>query len=215
MKKEENNESILCCENSDSSVNIDPTSSCSTVGCDCGNTVKRKTQNIAICLVVLLAVVGIISYKTVFATTATKIDDAAFAFSAIGPTLPDTDVNTADQNFGESLNSLNDLNKLALGKDVVFVFVPGLQNTFADDVTRLASYSAQQTLDYNNIISGLYTLPSDSSDYSIIADQVQTPAVLVVVKGSGMVAVPVDNISEETLLQAYLSCCSSGSSCCP
>jgi len=67
----------------------------------------------------------------------------------------------------------------------------------------------------NNKSIGLYTLQHKSPDYYSIANQIQTPAVLVAVKGGGMTAVPCNTITEETLLYAFLACCDKSSGCCP
>jgi len=73
-------EQAKCCETRNLNGSADPSCSCSSDGCDYGGTVKRKTVNIAICLVVLLAVVGILVYKLAFSPI--KNNDAdTFTFS--------------------------------------------------------------------------------------------------------------------------------------
>ena len=177
--------------------------SCTAEGC-CEDTTKRKIPTKIICLAVLLAVIGILSYKFIFANN-NKKEAAGFGFAQ----------------SGIGLESLNALNAVAMDKDLVFIFVPGSDNDAADDKTNAAVLSAQQSLKTQNVNAGLFNLPQNSPDYPIIAGQIHRllgkppPAVLVAVKGGGLTVVPCNDITEENLLYAYLSCCESGSSCCP
>ena len=113
------------------------------------------------------------------------------------------------QKIGEYLESLSTLNKVALNQDAVFIFIPAQKSETADGQTSTAVLAAQQTLKRNNITLGLYTLPVNSSDYSGISAQVQTPAVLVASKGRGMAAVS-GEVTETKLLQAYMTSSSAG-----
>lgn len=110
----------------------------------------------------------------------------------------------AGQRIGEFLESLSTLNKVALNQDAVFIFIPAQKSETADEQTNNAVLAAQQTLKRANITLGLYTLPANSSDYSGISAQVQTPAVLVASKGRGMAAVS-GEVTETKLLQAYMA----------
>ena len=175
---------------------------------------KRKVSPMTVCLTVLLTCVNILTNTVVLATA----NDAAAIESeqATPETMQsDDETNQPEGIFGENLESLSALNTVAINSDVVFIFVPGSENNFADDITIAAVFAAQQSLENNNINVGSYTLPNDSPDHPIISAQVQTPTVLVAVKGGGMVVIPCENISEEKLLQAYLACCDSSSGCCP
>lgn len=113
------------------------------------------------------------------------------------------------QKIGEYLESLSTLNEVALNQDAVFIFIPAQKSETADGQTSTAVLAAQQTLKRNNITLGLYTLPVNSSDYSGISAQVQTPAVLVASKGRGMAAVS-GEVTETKLLQAYMTSSSVG-----
>jgi hypothetical protein len=226
MEETNNNEQTMHCEESDLGVATDLTCSCQPEECDCTKPAGRKAPKAMICLAVLLAVVSIVGYKTFFAAAATDSENNAYSFVQSDVVIDQADQtlasqtltnqNPENQNFGESLESFNDLNVIPLDNDAVFIFVPGSGGVFADDTANAAVLSAQQSLERNNISLGLYTLPYDSLDYSAIADQVETPSILVACKGGSMTAVSCKEVSSQKLLQAYFeaSCCDTGSSCC-
>ncbi|WAC07213.1 MAG: arsenite efflux transporter metallochaperone ArsD [Thermodesulfobacteriota bacterium] len=120
--------------------------------------------------------------------------------------------------IGEYLESLSDLNKVALSQDAVFIFIPREKDEAVKDQTKDAVLSAQKTLKTNKINLGIYTLPVSSPDYSKISTQVQAPAILVASKGKGMAAVTGD-VTESKLLQAFTATSRAGgcgpSSCAP
>ena len=202
-------------------------------GCNCGLPSSSRRVKGAICLVVLLAAAGIIVYKafsgrqqdgsnTVAGREEGFTTGAVAENAAPGKELPAQDKvepNEAtplardDTRIGEYLESLSELNKVALDQDAVFVFVPAKKDEVASDTTRTAVRSAQKKLDANNIKAGLYTLQTTSPDYSAISSQVQLPAVLVASKGAGMSAVP-GEVTETKLLQAFMAASRAGG-CCP
>jgi hypothetical protein len=194
-------------------------------GCACGTPSGSGRLKIMVSLIVLLAVAGIFIYKAVAAkdnaagNTAAK-DGAAFAFAEPAPsTVPGAesqpsatatpDAAKAGQKVGEYLESLSDLNKVAVSQDAVFVFIPAPKNDLADDKTNDAMLAVQRTLKSSKITLGLYTLPTRSPDYSGISAQVQAPAILVACKGKGMAAVSGD-VTEAKLLQAFVAVSSAG-----
>jgi len=119
--------------------------------------------------------------------------------------------------FGDSLVSMNELNKVAMDQDAVFILIPAKGTPAADDSLKSstrAAKKASKTLESRDITVGMYMLNADSADYPMISSQVQTPAILVACKGRGMTAVSGD-MSEEKLLQAFISASSAGGGCCP
>ena len=68
MKEEQDNESDSSCSCSSEECDCESTSTCSSEDCDCKTDVCRKRLKIIICLIILLAVVGILAYKVVFAS---------------------------------------------------------------------------------------------------------------------------------------------------
>ncbi|HUU40142.1 MAG TPA: hypothetical protein VMW42_04300 [Desulfatiglandales bacterium] len=120
--------------------------------------------------------------------------------------------------IGEYMESLSDLNKVALSQDAVFIFIPRAKDEAVQSEANEAVVAAQQSLKRSNIKVGLYTLSTNSPDYTGIEKQVQTPAILVVTKGRGMAAVS-GELTETKLLQTFIATSRAGgcgpSSCSP
>jgi hypothetical protein len=201
---------------------VEPDSGTAVCGpeCDCGTAsggkgVKRgRGIKIAVSLIVLLAVVGILAYK--LSTTKKSTTNAAKTSGfSIAQSAPEAAAGTAKKpakrkdRIGEDMASLNDLNKVAVSQDAVFIYFPNTKGEPVSDLTYAAVLAAQKTLKKNNIELGLYTLPVSSPDYAGISAQVQAPAVLVACKGEGSSAVT-GEVTEEKLLQSYTASSSAG-----
>ena len=202
-------------------------------GCDCGSPSGSGRAKLAISLVVLLAVAGIIAYKAFSGgrqdasnAVAGREEGFTIAAAAQNATLekessaqdrgePDKAAPSVkgDTRIGKYLESLSELNKLALDQDAVFIFVPGKKDEVASDTTRTAVLSAQKTLNSKGIRVGLYTLQTTSPDFSAMSSQFQVPAILVACKGRGMGAVS-GEVTETKLLQAFIASSRAGG-CCP
>jgi len=216
MQETKNNEP--CCEKN----NAAPSCSCLSDERDGSKPVGRKPLKVIICLVVLLAAVSIVGYRTIGARNNSSCivsnNTAAFTFGqpASKPMPSKENPIPVGQNLGEDLKSLNELNTVAVNKDAVFVFIPASGNVLIDDTTKTAITEAQQALIRNKITVGLYTLSCDSPDYSKITQQAELPAIFVARKGAKAVLIPGSNVNVKTLLQAYQACCDAASSgCCP
>ncbi|MFO8007732.1 MAG: hypothetical protein R6V05_08360 [Candidatus Brocadiia bacterium] len=202
-------------------------------GCNCAVPSSGGKVKAAICLVVLLAVAGIIAYKAFSSrqqdgsnTVATRAQGFAADTAAQNPGL-ERESSAQDRGepnkaalsardgtrIGEHLESLSELNEVALDQDAVFIFVPAKKDEVASDTTRTAVFSGQRTLDSNGIKVGLYALQTTSPDYPEISSQVQLPAVLVACKGRGMRAVS-GEVTETKLLQMFMAVSRAGG-CCP
>jgi len=79
MEKAQANKQSKCCDTNNIGSKTAPSCACSLEECGCGIAVKPKKVNIVICLVVLLAIVGIIVYKLVFSPNDNN-DTDAFTF---------------------------------------------------------------------------------------------------------------------------------------
>jgi len=187
-------------------------------GCDCGTPAKGRTMKVVGSLIVLLAVGGIFIYKASTTQQNPPNDAAAKSGSAfnLGPAASNAQPGSDSQSsevaksiIGEYLESLGALNQVALDEDVVFVYIPAKSDEPVSSKTNDAILAAQQTLGRNNIRLGLYTLPTSSPDYSSLSAQVQSPAILIAIKGKGMSAVSGD-VTETKLLQAYTAAASAG-----
>ena len=235
MKETTNNET--CCEKSCAA----PSCSCSSNNCDCGKPISRKPLKIILCLAVFIAAVSIIAYRMVSAnrnggipsygtTRALSMlnfipkDSFAVNFIFGQPASESTSAkeNTiqAQENLGAYVESLNELNIVAAGNDVIFVYVPNTGNVLVDKTTKEAFHDFQKNLKRNDLTSGLYTLWHDSPDYAEIAKQGKLPAIIVACYGAGTSTVYGSGVSEYTLFKAYQAaafgdcCVISSSDCC-
>jgi len=222
--------------------------------CNCGAPLSGGKVKAVICVIVVLAIAGILAYK-VFAgrqqdgTNGVAGPKSAFTVASVAENTrlgngapPQGKVEPikvagasgqkepvaaeakpaptaeGDARIGKYLESLSELNTVALDRDAVFIFVPAGKDAVASEGIRAAVLSAQKALGSNNIKAGLYTLQVSSPDYSTISRQVQLPAVLVASKFGGLGAVS-GEVTETTLLQAFMAssrgavCGPSG--CCP
>ncbi len=187
-------------------------------GCDCGKTPGNTKAKAVICLVVLLAVCGVLIYRTKNAGQGTPANtETAFASPIVSQAAgqePAVKSVEGQKTAGEFLDSLAALNKVAVNQDAVFVFVPANENETISKETINAIASAEQKLESNGVRIGLYTLRfSPSKEYASIASQITLPGMLVMTKGRGMGAVS-GEITETKLLQAYVASSRAGG-CCP
>jgi len=219
MKETEKTET--CCEK----INTGPSCSCSSDECDCGKPARQKIPKLIICLLILLAVISIVAYKTLNANNSNGIISdgvVAFAFGQPASETPSSTGNTiqAERNFGEYVKSLEELNVVAIDNDVVFVFVPASSNVLIDDTTKATILKVQQDLQRGDAKIGRYTLWYDSPDYAEITKQVKMPAIIVARNGKGTVIISGSNTTEYMLFQAYIDavtgeCCEpSPTECC-
>jgi len=236
MDNTKNNEQ--CCERDSSA----PPCACSPEESIPAKQIGRKAPKVVISLIVLVAVVSIVAFKTI--GTDSERDSSNDSYDAIGGTSDSLDSEPAlsqeqavnaeqtsgddvpaqqhhedasqtEQSFGEHLDSWGDLNTVAADTDAVFVFVPETGNILIDDVTRTAVTDVRQYLESSNIKVGLYTLSYDAPDYSEISLQFELPAIIVASKGLGVLVLPCSSVDEYSLLQAFQACCDTSSGCCP
>ena len=199
-------------------------------GCSCGKPSGNKKLKAVICLIVLLAVCGILVYKAKGAkqitSTVTETGFAApLANEAVPPAVDKQEPAVkpaaveSNKRIGGFLDSLGSLNKVAADQDVVFVFVPAKGSDTADKKTVDAIMSAEQKLKSNGVRIGLYTLQPGSPDHTDLAAQLNSQGMLVMSKGRGMGSVS-GEITETKILQAYVTSsraggCGPSSSCGP
>ena len=215
--------------------------SCLSNECDCGKPVGQKIPKKIICLAVFMAAISIIAYRTLSAKSDSGLEPSTptrtlsmfnyipevavavnFAFGQ--PVLESVSYkgNTilAEQNLGVYVESLNELNIVAAGNDVIFILVPGEGNVSVDKTTKEALYDFQKNLKRNDLTSDFYTLWHDSPDYSEIAKQGKMPAIIVACNGAGTATIYGSGLSEYALFRAYRAaafgdcCVISSSDCC-
>lgn len=140
-------------------------------------------------------------------------DDAPKAVSHAAPTVAEDKQEKASVVCGESIGSLGDLNKKAMDKDGVFVFLAGMDAGKNSEVASIIEKGAA-TLRGRNLKIGVFTIEEGTSEYINLAKQVAPPCVIAMVKGRGTSAVS-DDITESKLVQAYVAASSAGGACCP
>ena len=110
----------------------------------------------------------------------------------------------ATPNLGEYVESLDELNIVALDSDGVIIFIPASGNVLVDDTTKKAVFEIQRDLKRSKTTIGLYTLWFDSPDYLKIAGQTKLPAIIIARNGKGTVTLSGSNVNTFMLLQSYL-----------
>lgn len=184
-------------------------------GCDCGKPAGNGTTKIkvAICLVVAVAVVGILFFKTTNARqNSSNIGQSGFSppFASTG-----TVVNSAGQQGGSGapLSAIAELNTVAAKLDTVFLVIPSKDNAPLKKETTAVLTSVEQTLNAKGLSTGIFTLQTASPDYPDVATKVTPPGVAVLTKGRG-IGFASGGISESKLMQAYVAS-TRGGGCCP
>jgi hypothetical protein len=187
-------------------------------GCDCGKPSGNTKAKAVVCIIVLLAVCGILVYKAMSAKQrAPAITETAFAAPILNQANGQEPAvkSVGDQKkVGEFIDSLASLNKVAINQDAVFVFIPAKGNDIVSKEITDAIASAEQKIKSKGVSLGLYTLQSSSPEYANIAAQLPPPGMLVMSKGKGMGGVS-GEITETKLLQAYVASSRAGGGCCP
>lgn len=194
-------------------------------GCSCEKPSGNTKTKAVVCLLVLLAVGGILVYKVKLAKQITQaVTETSFAAPSANEAAPpaidkqEPAVNPAavedKRRIGASLDSIGSLNEVAANQDTVFIFVPAKGSDTVNKETTDAITSAEQKLKSKGLRIGLYTLETSSPDYADLAAQLTLPGMLVMSKGRGMGAVS-GGITETKILQAYVASSRTGGGCCP
>jgi len=189
---------------------------------------------VIICLVVFLAVFGIITYRTVYANsnngtipnngnsniqsfgTIRSINrlnlfpgNAMAVNFSLGQPVTESPLikgNTiqSEQNIGEYVVSLDEINFIAANNDGVIVYIPASGNVPVDGTTKDAILEIQRDLKRGNNTVGLFTLWHNSEEYSKIAEQTKLPAIVIARNGKGTVTLSGSNVNSYMLYQSYL-----------
>ncbi len=176
-------------------------------GCDCGAPARSKKYKVIVSLIVGVAAAAVVAFGFIReAGTENNGEEQAFAATL--------EQHEESKLWGQSLDSLASLNKLAAAKNAVFVFLP------AEDEAQVTVIKEEIDSAVSKIISGgtttaVYTLEKDAQDYAQLAKRFSVPCVLALVKGRGM-GVAEGEITEEKLMKAFVTASRPASSgCCP
>ena len=188
---------------------------CCGPGCDCGKPAGNSKLKVAVCLLVVVAVCGILLFKTTSARQNTPGLGISGFSSPLATTAPGAAANNPGQRtgIGESLPSIDALNTVAANLDSVFLLIPNKDNAPASKETGSAVAAVERTLKSKGIRTGIFTLQTGSPDYPDVAARMSAPGIVVLTKGRGMGIVS-GRISESNLMQAYVASTRKGG-CCP
>lgn len=177
-------------------------------GCACEKSAGRGAAKIkvAVCLIVLVAVGGILLFKTTSARQNTAAMANSGFTSALGAKSKGPVLNSSGQpgGSGASLAAIADLNNVADKLDMVFLVIPGKDNAPATKETSAVLASVERTLNAKGLSTGIFTLQAASPDYPDVAAKMTPPGIAVLSKRGGIGFVS-GGISESNLMQAYVA----------
>lgn len=175
-------------------------------GCACGEPVNKgyTKLKIAVCLAVIVAVAGILVYKT---TSARQNPSAAgtngFSISREGEG-PVTNSSGQKGGSGAPISAIAELNSVAGKLHTVFLVISDKDNTPLGRETSVVLASVERTLNAKGLSTGIFTLKSTSPDYPAVAAKVTPPGIAVLSKGGGIGFVS-GEVAESSLMQAYVA----------
>jgi hypothetical protein len=206
MTTDAGNNDNKACETDDSGTE-NVASECAP-GCACEKTAGTGSSRmkIAVCLVVLVAIVGIVLFKMTAARQNPALPGSSGFPTTVGVKSKGPVLSSAGQQGGSGapLTAIADLDTVAAKLDTVFIVVPGKDNAPVKKEESAALAAVEQTLNAKGLSTGLFTLQTSSPDYSAVAAQVTPPGIAVLSRGGGTGFVS-GGISEPKLMQAYVA----------
>lgn len=193
---------------------VEKTAQCEP-GCNCGKTGLGTKGKMIICLVVIIAAMGVLgrSYARKAVTGTSQAQTTFAATASVLPSPGSSAVMEAKLSWGEPLKDMASLNKVAAQQNAVFMYLVEKGRGTDAAVKRQIEQAAGKAQQSGGMKMALYTLDTGSKDYAQITSQVSAPCVLAMVKGRGMSVVS-GEITEAKLLQAIVAA-SRPSACCP
>ena len=188
-------------------------------GCACGKKGPGTKTKVIVCLLVAVAATGVLARSVMLkAENGTAPASTAFAAIAVAPSPAASPAAKATEKaasplWGEPLKEMSALNKVAIQKDAVFVYLPK-KGQESDESVRRQIENAAEKIQSKGTKMAIYALDSDSKDYAQITSQTKAPCVLALVRGLGASAVAGD-IVEDKLIAAVVTASRPASSCCP
>lgn len=188
-------------------------------GCSCGTT-GSGGRGRWIVGIVILVVAGVLVARAMVKNNGTQVAPASTGFAALPASAqtpePAPAVAPSNTDTLTEIAGLAELNVVASNMVGVFVFLPG--KTEATAKAPMAQIQgAVRTIEPQLRGGGkisVFTLKTDSVDYTQIAKQMPVPGVLAMVKGAGMSAASGD-ITETKLVQTFVAAANAGGGCGP
>ncbi len=211
--------------------------------CECtnGKRLSNRTK-VIICLVIILAA-GAVLMRTIIRKADTKVVDNKEAYVSVPeqnlPQEKETDLrndtfssvkktaetdkteskaseltHTKESFWKEPLTSLSSLNTVAASNDAVFVLLSeGDMEGSISEISKIEA--AAKTIISRGVNIAAFSLKKDAPEFSNLAKQLSGSGVLVMVKGVGMSGVSSSDLTEEKLIQAYVTASQPHSGCGP
>ena len=179
-----------------------PSSSCDAPQEPPGRRPRWKTP---VFVVVMVLAVAMAAYSVLTPDTGAAV-----------PTIENVPGGALTALVDRELTSLYNLDGIFPEHDFAFVILPGKDEASTTQVARLIA-NATSLIEAEDVHVGVFTLSPDSPDFANVVDRLGIlglPAVLAW-NYDGTIYPVAGEITETGLLQAYLGCCGSSSSCCP
>ena len=174
-------------------------------GCSCGATgVAGRTKWLICAVVALAAVVTVAAHvsRTRAANSQTRPQDYTAAIPVVAP-VEAAKAATQAGGWGTPLKALAELNQVAVNTEAVFVVLPSGDGDRTAAIQKEVA-AAASTITARGTKMGTFLLSRDSQEYAGLEQQVGTPAVLALYKGRGMAAVQDKQVTQESLLKAFV-----------
>lgn len=185
--------------------NQEPAAGTCGPGCKCGtNGVSSRTKWLVCSVVVVAAVVIVATHVARLNAAKGQAKPAGYATS-IAAVATTNAVKPAVNlvGWGAPLKALAELNTVATNTDAVFVVVPSSDGARTAAIQKEVA-GAAATLAGKGTKVGTFLLSRDAQEYAGLVGQVGSPAVLAMVKGLGSAVVKDQEVTQDSLLKAYV-----------
>jgi len=177
-------------------------------GCGCGQSGGGSGKKWAVCgIVVIAAAVVVAAHVARTEKAASKTNQQGFAAAVPTVATPEA-VQSApavvSNTWGAPLKAMADLNNVAADYAGVFLVLPSGDPIRTATIQKDVS-AAAATIGARGTKMGTFLLSNDSKDYSAVKQQAGAPAVLALSKGGGMAVVADKQITQDSLLKAFVS----------
>ena len=192
--------------------------------CPSGSDGGCKNWKIAMFVLIVVAA-GVVLARSLISKSNSAADQRQQLFATIPPDgKPDTpaaanitETQGSDQPasslWGEPLDSLASLNKVAADTDAVFILFAADDQESSQAATKQIEAAAKTIRGSGTRVSA-FRLKQGTADYANLTKQLSVPCVLAMVKGRGLSGVS-GEITETKLVQAFVAASRPASGCCP
>jgi hypothetical protein len=183
-----------------------------------------KTWKIAVFVLIVIAA-GVVLARSLISKSNSAADQTQQLFPTIQPddkpaTSAAATTETQEPNqpasslWGEPLDSLASLNKVAADTHAVFILLAADDQESSQAAIKQIEAAAKTIRGGGTRISA-FRLKQGTADYANLTKQLSVPCVLALVKGGGVSGVSADQITETGLVQAFVAASRPSSGCCP